>query len=143
MKRHESLALLSSDHHQGLSIAKMLRSKERIKALGTEAVYNKLSDFFHNELTGHFSEEENFLAPWLRDNLLIKRMCREHNELRRIFVSMSAAGDLENTLQSFGELLESHIRFEERELFPMIESTLPESTLIRIGSSIKLSKRAI
>jgi len=143
MKRHKSLALLSSDHHHGLNIAKMLSTREGINSIGTEDACKKLADFFNNELVNHFSEEETFLVPPLKDNELIKRMCEEHNKLRGIFASLGSVDNLKNTLLTFGNLLEKHIRFEERELFPMIESTLPESTLIRIGNSIKLRKRAI
>jgi len=143
MKRHQSLALLSTDHHHGLNIAKLLISRERINTLGTDKAFHKLADFFNNELIKHFSEEEDFLVPVLRDNVLIKRMCTEHIKLREIFASLNSADDIENTLISFGKFLESHIRFEERELFPMIQSTLPEKTLIEIGNLIKVKKGAI
>lgn len=139
MKRHYSLASLSSDHHHGLSIAKMLSSPERLQAEGTAGAYKKLADFYNNELVKHFREEETCLVPPLKDNAMIMRMCAEHNKLHEIFASLNPTEDMENTLISFGRLLESHIRFEERELFPMIESTLPEETLIEIGTKMKLN----
>jgi hemerythrin-like domain-containing protein len=142
MKRHEALALLSSDHHHGLSIAKMVRSGERINSEGTAEIYKKLTDFFNNELVKHFSEEEAYLVPPLKGNILIMRMCEEHKQLRDIFASLGSTDDMEDTLITFGKMLESHIRFEERELFPMIENTLPEKTLIEIGNLIKFKKGA-
>jgi hemerythrin-like domain-containing protein len=40
-------------------------------------------------------------------------------------------------LRSFGILLDAHIRFEERELFPLIESTLSAGTLSEIEKKLK------
>lgn len=39
-------------------------------------------------------------------------------------------------LLELAEKLEAHIRFEERELFPYIENTLPEQQLDEIGRLI-------
>ena len=38
------------------------------------------------------------------------------------------------TLRSIGDLLESHIRLEEREVFPMVEETLPKEALKEYAS---------
>ncbi len=40
------------------------------------------------------------------------------------------------TLRSIGELLEAHIRLEEREVFPMVEETLPEEALKELSSRL-------
>ena len=53
MKRHESLATLSSDHQHGLNIARMLSHSKPEEA---EDAFIKLKEFFEKELTGHFSE---------------------------------------------------------------------------------------
>ena len=39
------------------------------------------------------------------------------------------------TLRELGERLESHIRFEERVLFPIIEEALPVDELERLGAA--------
>ncbi len=38
-------------------------------------------------------------------------------------------------LRELGERLESHIRFEERVLFPMVEEALPVDELERLGAA--------
>ena len=38
-------------------------------------------------------------------------------------------------LRELGERLERHIRFEERELFPMIEVALPDDELTQLGDA--------
>ncbi len=42
----------------------------------------------------------------------------------------------EDTLRNLGEQLEAHIRLEEREVFPLIEETLPEHALQEVSSRL-------
>jgi hypothetical protein len=45
-----------------------------------------------------------------------------------------AAGSVEReTLDAAGELLDAHIRLEERQLFPLIEKLVPDDELRRLG----------
>jgi hypothetical protein len=45
-----------------------------------------------------------------------------------------AAGIVDReTLAAAGELLEAHVRLEERELFPLIEELVPDDELRRLG----------
>ena len=39
-------------------------------------------------------------------------------------------------LRALGELLDRHVRFEERELFPLIEASLDEGAIGAIGAEI-------
>jgi len=66
----------------------------------------------------------------------IVRVLTEHVDLRRRALDLAASADPEPTaLRELGERLESHIRFEERVLFPMIEATLPADELVRLGAA--------
>jgi hemerythrin-like domain-containing protein len=142
MKRQKYLASLSSDHHHGLRIAKLLKSAKDASGAEQENIKNKLTGFFKNELKKHFEEEESFLVPPLKDNPLIMQMCEEHKKLNELFnlITASKADELKEKLISFGSLLEAHIRFEERELFPMIEQTLSEEILTKICRQIEKGK---
>jgi hemerythrin-like domain-containing protein len=44
----------------------------------------------------------------------------------------------EDTLRNLGEKLEAHIRLEEREVFPLIEQTLPEHALQEVASRLEV-----
>jgi hypothetical protein len=44
------------------------------------------------------------------------------------------------TLEGIGELLETHIRLEEREVFPLIEEVLPEEGLKEVASRLKVKE---
>lgn len=137
MQRHKSLSLLSSDHHHGLRMAKLLKQAEN-----PAGVYAEAEAFYNSMLSEHFEEEEKYLAPFLPDNHLIKRMLGEHKKMKKMFGDLAKSANLKQDLILLGNFLENHIRFEERELFPMIESTLSEDTLHDIGLQIEADRRS-
>jgi len=142
MKRHKALSKFSSDHHSGLNMAKTLKSGANTSDAQLEYLKNKLVHFFKTDLENHFDEEEKYLAPLLKDNPMIIRMCDDHQKMKSLFNSVLDVNgtELKEYLISFGEILDSHIRFEERELFPMIEKTLSEEQLAEIGRLIQKQK---
>jgi hemerythrin-like domain-containing protein len=88
---------------------------------------------FEAELAPHFAVEERALVPALREvdeRELIDRLESDHAALRA-FVE-SGAPRTGEALARFGEALERHIRFEERELFPVAERRLSPAALARI-----------
>jgi hypothetical protein len=56
----------------------------------------------------------------------------EHRALRRD-LGAALAGDVDG-LGRFASLLEAHVRFEERELFPACEASLPDDVLAAIAA---------
>jgi hemerythrin-like domain-containing protein len=141
MKRHKSLAVLSSDHHKGLNMVKLLKSAVGLPISEISNIYKKFKEFFETELTEHFSEEEAFLVPPLGNIDLIKRMCEEHKAMKEMFNKLSTSEHIGSSLAELGKLLENHIRFEERELFGMIENTLTEEELLGISKKINSRRR--
>ena len=122
-------------------MAKLLISTGSLPASEVDVVYKKFKAFFETELAKHFLEEERFLVPPLRDNDLIKRMCEEHGVMKKMFILVDSSKNLSAALEAIGEYLGGHIRFEERELFPMIESALSEETLLEISSKVRAVRR--
>ncbi|MEO8514449.1 MAG: hemerythrin domain-containing protein [Ignavibacteria bacterium] len=137
MKRHSSLALLSSDHQHGLVIARLLQLAGKVEISGLKGLKDKLIAFYQSDLEIHFAKEEKYLVPPLKETQLIKKMCADHLQIKKLFNMISASdNNLSDNIISFGNFLDSHIRFEERELFPMIEKTLSEKQLEQIGRNI-------
>lgn len=122
MKRDPRLHGLTSDHHQGLVLARRIARG----SLDAAAVRQR----FETELEPHFLAEEELLLPALAaagEPALVARTERDHAALR---AHLAAAQRGEpGRLAAFAALLEEHIRFEERELFPAAESRLPRSAL--------------
>ncbi|GAA0697474.1 hypothetical protein GCM10009104_27220 [Marinobacterium maritimum] len=122
MKRIEELRVLSSDHHRGLVLAKKAHQAAD-SGLSAEAAWADLEAAFNAELEPHFQVEEQTLIEPLRalgEDTLVAQLEREHAQLRGCFSPEQPRGFDE--LKHFGELLKAHIRFEERELFEVVQA---------------------
>lgn len=122
MKRHASLVALSRDHHAGLVMSKRIADCTDVSALADMCEVVTLR--FSSELQPHFEEEEAHIFPPLAGMHDTQRMraLDEHATLRAL-VERIGEGDCDALLQ-FGALLTAHIRFEERELFPLYENLI-------------------
>jgi hemerythrin-like domain-containing protein/quercetin dioxygenase-like cupin family protein len=138
MKRHASLVPLSHDHHHALVEARRLgRAADGTDAARCKAAADFLR-FFSTETVRHFREEEEHLFPTLvghedADERLLVRALLEH---QRIHASVSrlehalAADEVDaSAMRELAELLEAHVRLEEREIFPRIEQIVPREVL--------------
>ena len=136
MKRSTELTPLSHEHHQALFVAIGLKRAEDVDASAAFLDYH--------EATGerHFEIEEQVLLPgWLAvdpdgDADAARRVLAEHLEIRTATARLRAREAAADELRALGELLERHVRYEERELFPMIESRLGDEQLRSLGAAI-------
>ena len=138
MKRSDELTPLSHEHHQALFVAIGLKRAEGDGAEATAAFLD------YHEATGerHFEIEEQVLLPgWLAvdpdgDADAARRVLAEHLEIRTATARLRAGEAAVDDLHALGVLLERHVRYEERELFPMIESRLDDGALRSLGAAI-------
>ena len=139
MKRTDGLKGLSHQHHRGLFAALKLKRAQRETALEARTAF---LEFFEREGASHFRAEEALLLPAFArhvqpDDPLIVRVLTDHVDLRRRALDLEAdANPAPGALRELGERLESHIRFEERVLFPKVEATLPVEELERLGVAL-------
>src|SRR5687768_3190747 len=125
MKRSPELTPLSHDHHQALFVALQLKRAEN-PGKATEAFL----EFWEEHGRAHFRTEEEIVLPaWFEgdadaDARLAERLSAEHLAIRRAARELRSRDASVEQLQELGELLERHVRFEERELFPLIEAGL-------------------
>lgn len=148
-KRHRSLIPLSQDHHHGLALAVRLQQ-------GNNALLNdgwthdrveqakRVRHFYENDLRPHFKAEETIVFPTTSrhvsgSSLLIDELIRQHRDMERLIDMLDhvEGNQLEKTLAALGEVLEKHIRSEERELFEMMQQQLPSDLLEEIGDGVK------
>jgi hemerythrin-like domain-containing protein len=128
IKRSQQLAPLSREHHDALVF--LLRIKQGLKN-GTDPTI--LCDYIHwfwnNNLKDHFDHEEELLLPQLpTDDQLAIQLKNEHQTIRSLI-----SKDLDkDQIVPFTDLLNAHIRFEERELFPHIERKVAMQVLNEI-----------
>ena len=149
MKRHPSLYTLSHDHHQGLILAQQLK-KGAPQYKGMPSTLKDKKDytisFYNTELVKHFQDEEVILFPAVKnknDDLdkKITEIISEHRKMETLIRDLEKTDQLENVLDEFGQLLEKHIRKEERELFVEIEKVLSEEELQVISEEISQSRK--
>lgn len=134
MKRSPALTPLSRDHHQALAIAQRLRRAE-----DAEQATRDFDTFWGEHGREHFRIEEEVLLPtWAvlgrADASHVARIAAEHLEIRAAVLDLERP-DLER-LRRLGELLQAHVRYEERELFPLIEDDLDPPALGRLAAAI-------
>lgn len=94
----------------------------------------------------HFRVEEEVLLPmWASlgnaDEDAVARIAHEHLRIRRAALEMESERPALGHLHALGELLDAHVRFEERELFPMIEADLGEESLRRLGAKVAAAEQ--
>ena len=127
MKRHPALVPLSHDHHRALVEARRLRrAADAPESTAAAAAFLR---FFADETVRHFREEEEQLFPCVLEyeeaRELLVRALLEHQRLHALAARLERLvdddGEVDETMGELGRLLESHVRLEERELFPLIE----------------------
>ena len=134
MKRHPALIALSQDHHHGLALALRCRKQSlgQLKPMGAEGLRaraKEFRDFFSTNLIRHFRAEEEIIFPLLtagstQARSMIEELLADHQRIRSTERSLETESGLAKLLFDAGDLLERHIRREERELFPLIEERL-------------------
>lgn len=126
MKRKPALQALSREHHTALVLANAcVRAVQTGDAAMVSLACQRAARALANELEPHFRIEEQTLLPLLTSpdaQPLLQRTVREHEQLRGLLLGLQQ-NDAE-ALNSFEKCLTAHVRFEERELFPVLESLI-------------------
>lgn len=133
IKRHPHIVPLSKQHHDALLFCWKIRKGIK-DGISSDRLAKYSFWFWENHLVPHFKDEEKWLFS-NADDVLVKQALDEHIVLMRLFTSMTD----ENTLPNFDEvanLLDNHVRFEERVLFPHLEKNMSESELEIVGNAL-------
>lgn len=137
LRRDPSLIPLSHDHHHGLVRVLMIRQAvSGGDGLAEAAAATRA--FFDSNLVPHFAAEEEALFTVLRRvggvDDLIERLADEHRILRRMVAQLDASAP---RLSAFADLLEAHIRCEERELFGRCQEILSDDARHQLEIDIR------
>lgn len=140
IKRHESLKPLSRHHMEALHVAlKLSRAGTEESRLTIEEIYNDLKSFWEPNGQEHFREEEEILLVTYAkyhsiERAEFKEMLFEHVQIRALIEQVLDDDSRDITrMHELGELLNDHVRKEERVIFPLIEESLPEDVLEEIA----------
>jgi hypothetical protein len=134
MRRSPELAPLSRDHHVALEHALRLR---RAGEHDVVAVVSGFLAFLVGPGRAHFAQEEELLAPAIPSARadLAQRMMGEHLDILRRAERLGTDPCVTKA-RALGDLLARHVRFEERELFPLLEAEVPAERMRDIARAL-------
>ena len=137
MLRHPSLIPLSHQHHNGLALCVLTRRSLAAdsSAANLARLARRVIDRYEIELTNHFEIEEQTLFPQCANQPLVDELIADHRAIEALVEQLRAAPSAE-TLEAFCELLSTHIRREERELFEQAQRDLAPAVLEKLGAEI-------
>lgn len=137
-RRSDALIPLTHDHHHALAQARRLRDASEIESVTERrSLANDFVNFYFGRAIRHFHEEEElFFAPLIDEpkarDLVVRAVSdhlRMHALVRAVKRQLSEGEADPATLVAISDLLNEHVRFEEQELFPLVEELVPEDDL--------------
>jgi iron-sulfur cluster repair protein YtfE (RIC family) len=145
--RHPSLIPLSQDHHHALALAVRCRKQAlgQIKPIGPDGLRQRVIEvltFYTSNLVSHFRAEEEVLFPLMQflapeSQRVIDELLRDHEQIRSMIGRLEDGSGLSKIIFDLGDLLETHVRKEERELFPLFENHASENAAQTAGDKIQ------
>jgi hemerythrin-like domain-containing protein len=146
MKRHESLVPISRQHHEGLLAARLLQhGAPPYKGMPTTAAAKRdyIQVLLQKHLKPHFTLEEATvfpLAATFSETLRrqTEQLQADHRQLETLIQALPQATDatLPDKLHEVGQLLEQHIRQEERVFFEQMQRELPAHALQQLQAQV-------
>lgn len=135
IKRSEELQPLSRDHHSGLLLCWKIRMGIEM-GIEPKRIADYVTFYYNSHLESHFREEEMYVFPLVKsDDVMVKKALDEHRKIEQLVKEMNANTDYVY-LSQIEQLLNGHIRYEERELFPYIETNSDNTGLKKAGEII-------
>lgn len=136
IKRSKYIIQLSREHHFSLLFCWKIRTGIK-KGIDPDRIIPYALYFWAEHLLPHFSEEDILFERV--DDELVRRAYSEHHEINELAKQISTLVGNDSkvvALSRLANLVEEHVRFEERELFPHLEKALEESELAEVGRKL-------
>ncbi|MGE5521080.1 MAG: hemerythrin domain-containing protein [Candidatus Dadabacteria bacterium] len=137
IKRNPNILLLSKDHHFTLLFCWKIR--EGLKhAVDPERIKKYVQHFWNTNMLAHFREEEIILFSKVVDEK-VQNAINDHHSIEEQVeqITQSPLNGSTTSLSKLAEMVDTHVRYEERELFPYLERQLTADQLETIGKELK------
>jgi hemerythrin-like domain-containing protein len=129
IKRSKAFIQFSKEHHFGLLLIWQIR-QDIVKGVDAGQIGSYVLNFFNNDLRRHFKEEDELIFSKLPvEDPMRKQAEAEHSQLYLLVESLAKNKNDKQSLHLFADLLEAHIRFEERSLFNRLQEMLKPEEL--------------
>jgi hemerythrin-like domain-containing protein len=137
MLRDKNLVPLSRQHQHALALCVRINRATLSTAGELDAWQAEIQQHFEQEIQYHFAAEEAGIFPAARRfpelRSLVEELVADHTQLRTYFTSATNRTLDREALRQFAELLSTHIRKEERQLFERMQERLTQDELQKIG----------
>lgn len=136
IKRSGHIIKLSRDHHASLMFCWKLRQGIKYH-ISIDRMIKYVHYFWNQHFSLHFKEEEEVLFAPLKDDK-IQKAIDEHIKIKATIHELKFPGSetQRDQLSALADVVDDHVRYEERILFPHLETALTEQQLEKIGSQI-------
>ena len=137
VKRDENIKRLSREHHFSLLFCWKIRQGLKMN-VATERIWKYVQYFWQQHLQPHFREEEKiFFAP-IKDRL-VQRAINEHKYIKQQIEDMAnySGNNERKSLAKIADMVNEHVRYEERDLFPHLQRKLSKEQSENIGEQIE------
>ncbi len=136
IKRSQQLAPLSREHHDGLLFAWKIKQGNENKA-PLELMRQYTLWYWRHHIKPHFFQEEKNLLPYMpSSHPMAVKLLEDHDHIRELILGLNDEAD-KRTLTILSNLLNAHIRFEERELFGYLEGLLTPEQLDTVFTQLE------
>lgn len=136
IRRNRNIVKLSQDHHASLIFCWKLRQGiKRHTAIDRMVKY--VQYFWAQHFSPHFKEEEELLFSVVKDDK-VQRAIDDHRKIKSLINNLSLAELTERSdqLSGLADTVDEHVRYEERILFPHLETELSDEQIELIGKQI-------
>jgi hypothetical protein len=130
LKRHPALQDYSREHHDELLLVWKIRGGLK-KNISSGRIKNYVLYYFNEFTFPHMNNEEEFILNKLKpedaDRL---KILNDHVAIKDLVGKLAVATTgINDLLFEFANLLEAHIRYEERVFFPKLQNNFPEEVI--------------
>jgi hypothetical protein len=135
--RNENIIKLYSEHHYDLPFCWKMKQGLNYK-IELPRIKHYVQHFWEQCLEEHFNIKENCLYSNLHDTM-VQKATKDHMKIKQIAKGVYDSANTEVAeFIRLADTLKSHIKFEERKLFPQLENKLNKVDFRRIGTQINL-----
>jgi hemerythrin-like domain-containing protein len=140
LKRNKNIVQLSKDHHFTLLFCWKIRQGLKMN-IQPARIRGYVDYFWEHHMLPHFREEECILFISVNDER-VEQAIRDHREIKKAISGLSykEGNELMVALTALADKVDAHVRFEERELFPLLETVLTGEQLDEIGKNLASEK---
>ena len=125
---------LREEHKDGLLF--VTRIRDSIGRVSSERLSQYARWYWKTHIRPHFFQEEKILLPYLPINHpWAVKLLEDHANIRDLILSLDRVPDLQN-FKILCNVIDTHIRFEERQVFAYLEQTLSNDVLDSIYSQL-------